>query len=338
MQALYVLILVGGLGVSLLGCDEKSPPTRETHKSAAAPNKVLKRTNEAVKHLEKPSAASSEPQTLLSDRSSAYAAKLLPRENELLVATPTHLFRLPDGETIEKIPAQLGDVQALHEDSIVFFRAGAIRALSLRDGKERPLVEVEHYVQYLLSSGQRLAWLSHERDGLYLIQTESAGSVKTLYTSKNQVIWPVLHDEIVYFLEQSGNSWRIGRAPLNGSEVMYGREHQGRVPSMLAAGPDGLYYYDDPKRGVRRLDFDLGSEEPIAEGTICSPLAVSSRVICAQVGGVIDIARQNAKPRTVATETSGPIADIAATDDEVYWIVDRGRERMAVHSAPLPDL
>lgn len=337
MQALYALILIGGFGFYLVGCDESSSSTKETHQTTPAANRAPGHKSPRVAREQNPSAPSSDPRTLLSDESSAYAAKLLPRENELLVLTPTHLFRQPRGEKVEKIAAPLGDVQVLQEDSIVFFRDGEIRALSLTDQKERLLLKVEHYVQYLLSSGQQLVWLSHEREGRYFVQTESAGSVKTLYTSRNQVIWPVLHEEIVYFLEQSGTLWKIGRAPLNGSAVTFSKEQRGRVPPMLAAGPDGIYFYDGPKRGVRKLSFDLEVESPIAEGIICSPLAVSSRVLCAQVGAVIDI-QPGAKARTVAQEAGGPIADIAATHDTVYWIVDRGRDRMAVRGASLPSL
>lgn len=337
MRPFLPLFLLGGVSIALASCDAASRPTEKEEMVTAIPSERASQSN-AAKAAAKPHIPDSRPQTLLDDPSSAYAATVLPRGDEVLVTTPTHLFRLAQDKPMEKIPARLGEVQILHEDSIAFLRDGKIRTLSLEGRGERVIVTVEHYVQYLLSSGPRLAWLSHQRQGRYFIQTESAGSVKTLYTSRKQVMWPVVHDEIVYFLEQSEGVWKIGRAALDGRPVTFGTERRGRVPAMLAVGPDGLYFYDGPKRGVRKLAFDLSTEEPIAEDTICSPLAVSSRVVCAQVGGVTDIARKGADPRTIAQETDGPIADIAATDARVYWIVDRGRDQMAVRSAPLPGL
>lgn len=337
MRRLFSLLLLGGFGLAVVGCDAASRPTKRSELSSASTSKTT-HTNKSAKSSEKPRPSASDPMTLMRDRSSAYAATILPRRDEILITTATDVIRVAPDKQVEKIHVQLGDVQVLHDDSIAFFRDGAIRAFSLEDRNERLLFAVEYFVQYLLSSAGRLAWLSHEKQGRYFVQTESAGSVKTLYTSNDEVTWPVLHDETVYFLERSGGAWRIGRAPLNGSAVKFGKEYRGRVPAMLAAGPDGLYFYDGPKRGVRKLAFDLESEEPIAQGTICAPLAVSSRVVCAQVGGIVDIAHPLAEPRTIARETDGPIADIAATDERVYWIVDRGRDQMTVRSAELPSL
>lgn len=337
MRRLFSLLLLGGFGLAVVGCDAASHPTKQVAQGPASSSESAP-ANKSAKSAEKPRASTRDPMTLMSDRSSAYATTILPRGDEILITTDKAVFRLARDRQIEKIPVQLGEAQILHDDSIAFFRDGAIHAFSLEDRKERLLVAVEHFVQYLLSSGGRLAWLSHERQGRYLIQTETVGSVKTLYTSNDEVTWPVLHDEAVYFLERSKGAWRVGLAPLNGSEVKFGKEHRGRVPAMLAIGPDGLYFYDGPKRGVRKLTFDLESEKPIAEGTICAPLAVSNRVVCAQVGGIMDIAHPLAEPRTIAQETDGPIADITATDERVYWVVDRGRDQMTVRSAELPSL
>src|SRR5690606_468695 len=103
-----------------------------------------------------------------------------------------------------------------------------------------------------------------------------------------------------------------------------------RSPSMLAPGIDGVYFYDGLERGVRKASLDLRFEEPVQEEAICSPLAVSNRVVCAQVGGIIDIPRAGADPRIVAGEPGGPIAALTVNDTSAIWIADSGVNRLTV--------
>jgi len=107
---------------------------------------------------------------------------------------------------------------------------------------------------------------------------------------------------------------------------------------MLVAGPDGIYFYDGPDRGVLRVSFDLTQMHPVLENAICSPLTVSSRLVCAHLGGVFDVPHPGSKPRLIALETGGPIASIQATEKTVYWIVDSGKNQLTAKSAPLPAL
>jgi hypothetical protein len=213
-----------------------------------------------------------------------------------------------------------------------------MRTLPLDEGDETELFSLRQAPQYLLSSGPRLAWLTKDHQDTYSIQTASAGSIHVLHASKSLLSSPAIFREDVYFIEQSGGTWKIGRASLNGSQVMFTTGKSSRPPSMLAAGPDGIYFYGGPQKGIRKLTFDLDHEQAVQENAICSPLAVSSRVVCAQVGGIFDVPWAGADPRVVAGEPGGPIADIAVTDKTVFWIADGGESRMVVRSAPLPEL
>lgn len=331
MRTVPSILLAWVLGLFVAGCDRPSPSADETLQKASTLLPSQASTSPSRK-------APSAPETHLRAHASAYGSKVFPFGQELLVTTATHLYRVKPGKEVEEIPVALGDAPLLLEESIAFFRDGKIRTLSLLDHKESVRCAVDHYVQYLLSSGARLTWLSHERAAGYFLQTESLGSVETLFRTKNELIWPVVHDETIYFIERLGSTWKIGRAPLDGSDVTFGKEHKSRVPTMLAPGPDGLYLYDGPKEGVRRIDYSLKTEESFAKNVICSPLSVSNRVLCAQVGGIFELARKGAEPRTVALETGGPIAHITATGERTYWIVDRGPDQMEVRSALLPQL
>jgi len=107
---------------------------------------------------------------------------------------------------------------------------------------------------------------------------------------------------------------------------------------MLALGPDGVYFYDGPERGVRRLTFRLDREDAVSTHVICSPLVVSNRVICAQVGGLFDLPPESPAPRFLASERDGPITAVAATGDRLFWVAERGNDQMVVRTAPLPGL
>jgi hypothetical protein len=71
---------------------------------------------------------------------------------------------------------------------------------------------------------------------------------------------------------------------------------------------------------------------------VCSPLVVSSRVVCAQVGGLFEIAPAVRAPRPLAAERAGPITATAATDARAYWVAESGGERLIVRSVALPEL
>jgi hypothetical protein len=167
------------------------------------------------------------------------------------------------------------------------------------------------------------------------LQTLSAGGVRVVYDSADSVCAAAMRRASVYWVLRSPDgSWKIGRVGLNGEHQMT-HAHHGRPPAMLALGPDGIYFYDGPQRGVRKLTFDLEREDAVSTNVICSPLAISSRVVCAHVGGLFEVPALGAAPRFLAAERAGPITAMAATDDRAFWVAESGDERLIVRSVAL---
>lgn len=171
------------------------------------------------------------------------------------------------------------------------------------------------------------------------MQTLSGGEVRVLRETQDRVCASVLRDTVVYWILQSGDgSWRIESIGLDGQPRMQSEEHRGRPPALLALGPDGVYFYDGPDRGVRRLSFELDREHAVLQNVICSPLIVPHGTVCAQVGGLFDIPPSAMAPRFLASERDGPITDLAATDERVFWVAESGAEQLVVRSLALPGL
>lgn len=97
----------------------------------------------------------------------------------------------------------------------------------------------------------------------------------------------------------------------------------------------GIFYYDLPTRSIRHLPPDLSTEETIAGNVVCSPLAVSSRILCARVEGIFEIPREGGPPKVLTTEPLGLVTAIAASNDIVVWINDTGREKLTLRTLPL---
>lgn len=335
-RSVLIVAALGGLGLALtLGCKSGKEPSSADANSARLTTAA---TNDPQANRKAPEYEVREAKTLFHDATSAYSARVFSGSKETLVITPTNFFRIGPDEKIAKYQANIGHLSTRLEDSIVFWRDASLHSLSLDSLKERELIRLARQPQALLTDGPRLAWLMEDESGVYSLQTLSAGSAHFLYASKNHLSVPALHDETVYFVERTDKGWKLGRVPLDGSEVSFGSEHSTRTPSMLAAGHDGVYFYDGIKGGVRKATFDLRFEEPVQEEAICSPLAVSNRVVCAQVGGLIDIPQAGADPRIVAGEPGGPIADLSVNDTSAVWIADSGENRMTVRTVPLPAL
>jgi hypothetical protein len=335
----HFLLGLGALGTVSLGCRSSKEPTSETH-SAAHP---AENSDTSKGSRTAPDSRARAVKTHFSDETSAYAARIFSRGDETIVVTPTSLFRARPDEKVIRHEVNIGHLSARLEDSIVFFREGMLRALSLDNLEERVLIRLDKQPQVLMTEGPRLAWLVENevvdnKSAKYSIRALSAGSARLLYASQKELSVPVLHNETVYFVERAEDGWKLGRIPLDGSQATFGESRQTRTPAMLAAGLSGIYFYDGLKRGVRKVSFDLLFEEAVNEEAICAPLAVSSRVVCAQVGGVVDIPRSGAPPRIVASELSGPIAALAANDTKAFWIADSGENQLTVRSASLPAL
>lgn len=318
--ALAVAAAVSWAGVSLFA--EAAP--RAAQPSAPPP---------AVK--EEP--AQARVSTLHEQATSAYHARLFVDDEGVVLITQTGFTTLRAGGTPEEHAVALGPVAARQGGSVVFWSAGKLRSLSLAGDGEQVLATVPRAPQQLLASGRHVAWIQTEPQNGSSIQTLSEGQVRVLHASEASISASILHGAAVYWVSGSGDgSWAIGRVGLDGQRPAFTRPRRGRLPAMLAAGRDGLYFYEGLQRGVRRLSFDLEQETTVLTQAVCSPIAVSNRVVCAQVGGVFDFPVSARAPRLLATERAGPITALAVTDERAYWVAESGDARLLLRSVALP--
>jgi hypothetical protein len=277
--------------------------------------------------------------TLGKQASSAYHARLFADEDAGVLVTQSGFALLRDGQAAEQHAISLGPVAVRQGEAIVFWGAGSLRQVSLDGSNERPLAALPSPPQYLLASPTRLAWIHSDPATGASVEALSAGAVRIVHQTEDRVCAAVLREVSIYALLQSRDgSWRIQRIALDGQPPKQTEPHQGRPPALLALGPDGVYFYDGPERGVRRASFELDREDAVLKNVICSPLAVSNRVVCAQVGGLFDIPPAANAPRFLASERDGPITTVAATDERVYWVAESGTDQLVIRSLPVPAL
>lgn len=278
-----------------------------------------------------------EPVTLLEWQESAYGVGLFVEGPTVLVLTPTTAIRLTDGEPLQKFAAPLSDNATLLGDSIVYWHDGAARIVSKSGGEPHSLAQVERTPQKFFAWERRLAWLERAEDGPFSLVTLDAKKPRVLHRTDAYLATATILRDWVYFVERGADgSWRIGGVSARDQRTVFSRPRQGRTPSMLVPTADGLYYYDGPTRSVRRTSPDLEHEVVFAEDVICSPLAVSDRVVCGHVEGVYEIPGKGRSPRVLSHEPRGAIAAVAADEKRAVWIVDTAENRFAVRSLPLP--
>lgn len=293
---------------------------------------------------EQPPAAASQPaparpevHTLYEQSTSAYHARLFAEADRVVLVTERGFTTFAAGGPAQERALALGPIAAVHGDALVFWRAGSLREVSLSGQHERQLAALPRPPRYLLASEGRIAWITTGSERRAALQTLSGGRIRAVYESAFGISAPALHADRIYWVAQRENgAWSIGSVDLEGRHEISSETHQGRAPAMLAVGHDGVYYYGGPQRGVRRLTFDLQREATVASGVVCSPLAVSSRVLCAQVGGLFDVAFAGSTPRFLASERSGPVTAVAAMSERAFWVAESGNGRLVVRSVTLP--
>jgi hypothetical protein len=285
--------------------------------------------------LDQPGPARPEVITLYEQGTSPYHARLFADEEAVVLVTQTGFTTFRTGKPPEEHAIALGPVAVRHGPSIVFWRSGRLLEISLSGEGERSLAALPHAPRHLLASEAHLAWIQMDRENGTSLRTLSAEGARVVHESADTVSAAVMRRDVVYWVVRSRDgSWRIGRIGLGG-EHQVTPAHPGRPPAMLALGPDGVYFYDGPQRGVRRLTFDLEREDAVSTNVICSPLAVASRVVCAHVGGLFEPSASGVPPRLLATERAGLITATAATDDRAFWVAENGDGRLIVRSVTL---
>lgn len=227
-----------------------------------------------------------------------------------------------------------GSTFALAGSRVVYFRDGQLWE-SRRGAPATALGPVELEPSAVVVNHEHLAWLERGANGPSRIQTFGAGGARRIAEVSGRVDTLALFEGWVFFFEQGPKgSWRLGAAPLDGGDPRFTEFRKGRVPSTLEAAGE-LFYYDGPTRSVRRISPDLGHEEVLQTGVICSPLAVRDRVVCAQVGGLYELPLAGGAPERLAAQTSFVTA-LATDGKRVAWISDSGADRLSVKVLDLP--
>jgi hypothetical protein len=276
--------------------------------------------------------------TLYEHGTSPYHARLFADEEAVVLVTQNGFTLFRTGRPPEEHAILLGSVAVRQGGRIVFWRSGSLLEVSLSGEGERSLATLPHPPRDLLASEGHLAWIQVNRENGISLQTLSADRVRVIHESPDSVSAAVMRRDAVYWVVRSRDgSWKIGRVGLDG-ELRLSSAHHGRPPAMLAVGPDGVYFYDGPQRGVRRVTFDLDREDAVSPNVICSPLVVSSRVVCAHVGGLFELPASGAPPRFLASERAGFITATAATNDRAFWVAENGDGRLIVRSVALAAL
>jgi hypothetical protein len=265
---------------------------------------------------------------------SAYRAQLDFDGDTLVVATPHGLHLIPHGGAATTVAQNHGNTFALAGSKVVYLREGQLWQ-SKRGATATTLGSVALEPSAVVVNHEHLAWLQRGPNGPSRIQTFSAGRVQQAAEVSGRVDTLALFEGWVFFFEQGpGGTWRLGAAPLDGGDPKFTEFRKGRVPSTLEAAGE-LFYYDGPTRSVRRISPDLGREEVIQTGVICSPLAVRDRVVCAEVGGLYELPLGGGAIERLAAQTSF-VTMLATNGKRVAWISDSGADRLSVKVLDLP--
>lgn len=335
------LLLGACLGMPSWGCRRESSSTEATTeptataRSAATESQSTEEQSTEGQSTEGQSTAP--PTTLLEWQESAYGTTLFLDGSVVVLLTQTALIHIPEDAPARSTPLPLGSGPALMGDSIVYWHDGAVRAVPKGGGEPRTLGPLERQPQRFVATRHGFAWLEGPPGRPAAWSTFRDRTPRVLHRTSHPVASATMLDDWVFFVEVvGGGAWRMGGVSLSGKATAFSATRTGRPPSMLAATHDGIHFYDGPTRSVRRLSPDLEQETVLAEGVICSPLAVSDRVVCAHVGGVYEIPGAGVPPRTLVTQPRGATATIAADARRVVWVADTGEGRLAVRSRPLP--
>ncbi len=275
------------------------------------------------------------PTTLLELDESAYGKTLVVEGKTVFLMTPTAVRQWTPGAPPVETPLPCGTGPALTTADILFWTDGAIRAAPRAGGTARLLGTVDRQPLQLLASGNQFAWLDRDPQDKYTVLTLKKGAPQIIYNAGTAITSPIATAGRAYFVEQLASGWRIVGIPLQGKgKRVVSTTRAGRTPAMLA-GRDDIYYYDLPSRSIRRLPLDLSREETVAEGVVCSPMAVAERIFCARVEGVFSVPL-NGDPLTVLTaEPVGLVTTIAAGTDAVAWLNDTGANHLTLRMLPL---
>lgn len=310
--------------VVLLGCDDARPPARSDTSKA----------KQSLPATQNSKAKAPQPRRVLDLDVSAYRARIAFDGETLVVATSRGLHMLPPDGPASVTAQDFGDTFALAGSRVVFFRQGQLLE-SKRGSTPAVLGVVKGAPRAIALDLERIAWVQATSDGGSTIWTARDGHVASVARLGGRVDTVAVMSGWAFFFEHGeAGQWRLGGVSLDGGAPVFREWQQGRTPATLAA-PGDLFYYDGPSRSVRRVSPDLGREDVLATGVICSPLAVSDRVVCAHVGGLSEVPFDGGPPQKLLVQGS-MTASLAANAHSVAWLADSGQDELVVRVLDLP--
>lgn len=272
------------------------------------------------------------PVTLLTLNASAYHASIaVDDDNVVYVLTAQAAYRIVDEKKPQVFSLPLGFGAALTQSSILYWSNGAVWRASKFDGKARRICTTKRQPQYFVASRDYFAWLERSEEGKFTIQTSEQGKPHVIYAPDGMIDAMTMIDHWVFFVERIANgSWRIGSIRLDASSPAFTAARTGRSPAMLTAGHD-IVYYDGNTLEIRQLSPDLQHESTVVRGQICSPIAATDTIFCAQMGGLYEVSPSNPTPTTLVEGSQASVTNIAANASFIVWLSDVGEERLAVN-------
>lgn len=279
-------------------------------------------------------ATGTQPRTLLEWSETAYHTKLAFDGDALVLLTTKHLIRLTDRQPSAHWALPLDSRAAFFGDDVVYWDAGAVWIVGQTGGDPKRLGPLADAPQQFLGSERGFVWIESAASGGSLVRHFRGATAHTLYETQASIVASTMRDDRIYLVETTPQGWQLTGFSLDGTKLPPTTPRSTRTPAMLVAADGGVYYYDGPSSTVRRVGLGLGQETTLAEQVICSPLTVSIRVFCAQVGGLYEIPFDRREPRTLVSET-GLVTSLTADEERLAWVVDVAAEKLAVRTLRL---
>ena len=276
-------------------------------------------------------------------KESAYGKTLAVDGTTVYLLTPTAMWRFSPEQKPTETKLDLKYSPAFTNTELIFWTAGRMQSIPKTGGAVKSLGPVKHRPRKIVAADDHFGWLDLSDGGSFTLQTLKNGKPNVLYRTTNKVTSPMMLGDRIYFVERAtgGNTptkeiqWRIGGVSVNpGVPHIFGRWEVGRTPSMLG-GKTEIYYFDMPGRSVRRLSADLAQNAAIANKVVCTPFAVSDRVICSRVEGLYELPKGGGEPKILADKPMGLTVNIAASDKMVAWLSDTGENELTLRVLPL---
>ncbi len=318
----------------LAACVALSSACRD--KRSGQPKPQVSASAQAEKRqAEKSQQVPASPTALLVLPTSAYRASLAMDDEAVYVLTSTAMHRVVPGQGTDEVPLDLGFGATLTAHAVLFWSKGALWQAPKTGGEPRRVAPLPHRPQTLVASGDRFAWVSVSKDRKFSLQMLDGQTPHVLYASTGSIDVAKMVDGQIFFVERvAPQSWHLGRVAIPGGHSDFTKVEQGRPPAQLAAFADGIYFRRAKGLEVVRLSLDFQREETLAEGLVCSPMAVWEHVYCAQVGGLVEVLGPGRAPRPFAVTGREPVTAVGANSKVVAWLVDSGPDQLTLKMLP----